>query len=323
MVVRYVKIKMIRLGGHDKWRRNMNSLPITFNEVLNAAKKGPKRTVAVIGADDADVLISIREAQSHGIADAILVGDYEKIKICAEDIGFDLNKAEVIDEPDIMQSAKTAVSLIREKKAQILMKGKIGTADVLRAVLDKSQGLRIGKLLSHIAILEVPTYHKLLFLSDGAQNIAPDLKQKAMITQNAVDIAKALGVKTPKAAIITALELVNPKMPSTVDAFELQKMSLCGEITGCIIHGPLAIDCAISAKAAKHKGVESQVTGDADVLIVPNIETGNALYKALVYLADAKVAGLISGAAAPVVLTSRTDSFESKLLSIACASIVA
>ena len=192
-----------------------------------------------------------------------------------------------------------------------------------RQVLDKDQGLRTGKLLSHIAILEVPTYHKLLFLSDGGQNIAPDLKQKAVITQNAVDIAKALGVKTPKVAIITALELVNPKMPSTVDAFELQQMSLRGEITDCIIHGPLAFDCAISAKAARHKNVESQVTGDVDVLLVPNIETGNALYKALVYLANAKVAGLISGAAAPIVLTSRSDSSESKLLSIACASIVA
>jgi len=298
-------------------------MPVNFNEILDAAKRAHRRTIAVAAADDAYVLSAIKDAQTHGIADAILIGDYGKIKKHAEDIGFDLSKAEIINEPDNIHAAKIAVTLVREKKAQILMKGKIATADVLRAVLDKDQGLRTGKLLSHIAILEVPTYHKLLFLSDGGQNIAPDLKQKAMITQNAVDIAKALGVKTPKVAIITALELVNPKMPSTVDAFELQKMSLRGEITDCIIHGPLAFDCAISAKAARHKNVESQVTGDVDVLLVPNIETGNALYKALVYLANAKVAGLISGAAAPIVLTSRSDSSESKLLSIACASIVA
>jgi len=298
-------------------------MPVTFNEILEIAKRGHKRTIAVAAADDTDVLSAIKDAQTRGIADAILIGDLEKIKKHAIDIGFELNKVEIIHELNKIEAAKKAVMLVREKKAQMLMKGKIATADVLRAVLDKDHGLRTGKLLSHIAILEVPTYHKLIFLSDGAQNIAPDLKQKAMITQNAVDVAKALGVKTPKVAIVTALELVNPKMPSTVDAFELQQMSLRGEITDCVIHGPLAFDCAISARAAKHKNVESQVTGDVDVLIVPSIETGNALYKALVYLANAKVAGLIAGATAPIILTSRSDSSESKLLSIACASIVA
>jgi len=298
-------------------------MPVTFNEILEIAKRGHKRTIAVAAADDTDVLSAIKDAQTRGIADAILIGDLEKIKKHAIDIGFELNKVEIIHELNKIEAAKKAVMLVREKKAQMLMKGKIATADVLRAVLDKDHGLRTGKLLSHIAILEVPTYHKLIFLSDGAQNIAPDLKQKAMITQNAVDVAKALGVKTPKVAIVTALELVNPKMPSTVDAFELQQMYLRGEITDCVIHGPLAFDCAISARAAKHKNVESQVTGDVDVLIVPSIETGNALYKALVYLANAKVAGLIAGATAPIILTSRSDSSESKLLSIACASIVA
>lgn len=301
----------------------MVDLPLSFKEVLNAAQNGVRRTIAVAAADDAYVLSAVKDAQAHGIADAILIGDFGKIKKCAEEIDFDISKAKIIDEPDAAKMAKTAVKLVLGKKAQMLMKGKIGTADVLRAVLDREQGLRTGRLLSHIAILEVPTYHKLLFLSDGAQNIAPDIKQKAMITQNAVDAAKALGVKTPKVAAITALEMVNPKMPSTVDAFELQRMSLSGEITDCIVHGPLAFDCAISTHAARHKGVESQVTGDTDVLIVPNIETGNALYKSLVYLAKAKVAGLIMGASAPVVLTSRSDSSESKLLSIACASILA
>jgi len=295
----------------------------TFQGILEAAKAGMRRIVAVAAADDEDVLSAIKEAKTHEIADSILIGDTEKIKRLAGDIGLNLNDAELIDEPDAVQSAKIAVKLVRDKKAHVLMKGKVSTAHVLRAVLDNSQGLRTGKLLSHVAILEVPTYHKLLFLSDGAQNIAPDLKQKAMITQNAVDVAKALGIKTPKAAILTALELVNPKMPSTVDAFELQKMALRGEISDCIIHGPLAFDCAISAVAARQKGIESQVTGEVDVLIVPNIETGNVLYKALVYLAKAKVGGLILGASAPVVLTSRTDSAESKLFSIACACIIA
>jgi len=294
-----------------------------FSELLEAAKLGPRRKIAVAVAQDTEVLSAIKDAQDAGIAEAILVGDAEKIAALAKEVNLDISNVEVVNEPDNIAAAKTAVSLVREGKAQMLMKGLIGTADILRAVLDKENGLRTGRVLSHVAVIEVPTYHKLLFMSDGGQNIAPDLKQKSEITQNAVDVARALGVETPKVAPITALEVVNPKMPATVDAAELQAMAERGELKNCIVHGPLALDGAISAEAAKHKGIKSQVAGDVDVLIVPYIEVGNVLYKTLVYLANAKVAGLIAGAAAPIVLTSRSDSHEAKLLSIACASVVA
>ncbi|MDP3487091.1 MAG: phosphate butyryltransferase [Bacillota bacterium] len=294
-----------------------------FSEVLAAAKQGPRRKIAVAVAEDVDVLSAIKDAQEAGIAEAILVGDADKIRAIAKEIDFDITSLEILNETDNIQAAKLAVSLVREGRAQMLMKGLIGTADILRAVLDKENGLRTGRVLSHVAVLEVPTYHKLLFMSDGGQNIAPDLKQKAEITQNAVDIARALGIVTPKVAALAALELVNPKMQATVDAAELQAMAERGELTNCIVHGPLAFDGAISAEAAKHKGITSEVSGDVDVLIVPYIEVGNVLYKTLVYLAKAKVAGLIAGAAAPIVLTSRSDSHEAKLLSIACASVAA
>ena len=295
----------------------------SFSEVLAAAKQGPRRTIAVAVAQDADVLAAIKDAQEAGIAKAILVGDADKIRSIAKEIGFDVSSLEVLDETDNIKAAKLAVSLDREGRAQMLMKGLIGTADILRAVLDKEDGLRTGRMLSHVAVLEVPTYHKLLFMSDGGQNIAPDLMQKAEITQNAVDIARALGIETPKVAVLAALELVNPKMQATVDAAELQAMAERGEIKNCIVKGPIAFDGAISAEAAEHKGIKSEVCGDVDVLVVPYIEVGNVLYKTLVYLANTKVAGLIAGAAAPIVLTSRSDSHEAKLLSIACASVAA
>jgi len=295
----------------------------SFAQLLEQAKQGPRRRVAVAAAEDAEVIAALYAAQSAGIAEAILVGDADKIRSLAAEAHIVLDNMEIMDVPDKMLAARAAVSLVRDGRAQMLMKGLIGTADILRAVLDKEKGLRSGRALSHVAIIEVPTYHKLLFMSDGGQNIAPDLLQKAEILQNAVDIARALGVDRPKVAALAAVEVVNPKMQATVDAYELQLMAERGELSNCIVHGPLALDGAISAEAALHKGIKSQVSGDVDVLLVPNIEVGNVLYKTLVYLSRARVAGLIAGAAAPIVLTSRSDSPESKLLSIACASVVA
>jgi len=295
----------------------------SFTQLLEQAKQGPRRRVAVAAAEDTEVIAALYAAQSAGIAEAILVGDAEKIRSLAAEAHIVLDNMEIMDVPDKVLAAKAAVSLVRDGRAQMLMKGLIGTADILRAVLDKEQGLRSGRALSHVAIIEVPTYHKLLFMSDGGQNIAPDLLQKAEILQNAVDIARALGVDRPKVAALAAVEVVNPKMQATVDAYELQLMAERGELTNCLVHGPLALDGALSAEAALHKGIKSQVSGDVDVLLVPNIEVGNVLYKTLVYLSRARVAGLIAGATAPIVLTSRSDSPESKLLSIACASVVA
>lgn len=294
-----------------------------FAEVLEAAKKGPRRKIAVAVAEDVEVLSAISNAIDAGIADAILVGDEVKIRALAKEMGFALEHLEIVNVLDKIEAAKVAVSLVREGRAQMLMKGLIGTADILRAVLDKDNGLRTGRVLSHVAVLEVPTYHKLLFMSDGGFNVAPDLVQKSQILQNAVDMARALGVATPKVAPICAVEVVNPKMQATVDAAELRAMAERGEIKSCIVSGPIAFDGAISAEAAAHKGMKSEVAGDVDVLLMPYIEAGNVLYKTLVYLANAKVAGLISGAAAPIVLTSRSDSQEAKMLSIALASVIA
>lgn len=294
-----------------------------FAQVLEAAKQGPRRKIAVAVAQDNEVLAAIRDALDAGIADAILVGDADKIRAIAHEKKYNIDQLEIINVPDNIEAAKVAVSLVREGRAQMLMKGLIGTADILRAVLDKENGLRTGRVLSHVAVLEVPTYHKLLFMSDGGQNIAPDLAQKAQILQNAVDMARALGVETPKVAPICAVEVVNPKMQATVDAAELKAMAERGELTNCIVSGPIAFDGAISAEAAAHKGMKSDVAGDVDVLLMPYIEVGNVLYKTLVYLANAKVAGLISGAAAPIVLTSRSDSPEAKMLSMALASVIA
>lgn len=294
-----------------------------FSAVLAAAKQGPVRRVAVAVAADAEVLAAVCDAHKAGIAEAVLVGDEAKIRSIAAAHGYNLEGMEVINLPDNLQAAREAVQLVRQGRAHMLMKGLISTADILRAVLDKEQGLRTGRVLSHVAVLEVPTYHKLLFLTDGGQNIAPDVTQKAEILQNAVEVARALGVTLPKAAPICAVEVVNPKMQATVDAAELADKARRGEIVNCIVSGPIAFDGAISAEAAAHKGIKSDVAGDVDILLMPDIEAGNILYKTLVYLAQAKVAGIIAGAAAPIVLTSRSDSPEAKLLSIACASVVA
>jgi len=295
----------------------------TFEQMLAQAKKGPRRRVAVAAAEDAEVLSALSVAQAEGLANACLVGDAEMIRAIALETGINVESMEIVDVPDKIKAAKAAVSMVRDGKAHMLMKGLIGTADILRAVLDKDTGLRTGRVLSHVAVLEVPTYHKLFLMTDGGQNIAPDLAQKVDILQNAVDVARAIGIETPKVAALAAVEVVNPKMPATVDAEQLQMMAERGEIKNCLVHGPLALDGAISLEAALHKGIKSKVAGDADILFVPTIEVGNVLYKTLVYLARARVAGLIVGATAPIVLTSRSDSPEAKLLSIACASVVA
>lgn len=294
-----------------------------FTQLMEAANTGPRRKLAVAVAQDSEVLSALHDAREAGIADAILVGDEGKIREIAAQADISLDGWEIVHESDNVEAARIAVRLVKEGKAQMLMKGLVGTADILRAVLDRENGLRTGRVLSHVAIFEVPTYHKLLFMTDGGQNIAPDLTQKKEITQNAVDMARALGVTRPKVAALTAVELVNPKMPATVDAKALMDMAESGELENCIVHGPIAFDGAISAEAAAHKGMKSEVAGDVDVLVVPTIEVGNVLYKALVYLANTRVAGLIAGAAAPIVLTSRSDSHEAKLLSIAAASVIA
>jgi len=289
----------------------------TFDEVLNKAKNyGPKK-MAVASAGAEDVLKAVEAARKERLTDSILVGDKKEIIQIANEVGVNPANYEIIDRPDKTEATRCAVELVRNKKASILMKGMIGTSRLLKAILDKEIGLRTDRMLSHVYTLEIKNYNRLLTMTDGAMSISPDLKQKAQIIQNAIYYAHSLGIEKPKVAVVAALELVNPGMPATIDAACLAKMSERGQIVGGIVDGPLGFDNAISKEAAKHKGVESPVSGEVDIVLVPNIESGNIFAKGLVYLAEAIPAGLLLGAKAPVVLVSRSDSAESKLYSIA------
>jgi len=289
----------------------------TFDEVLNKAKDyGPKKMV-VASAGAEDVLKAVEAARKERLTDSILVGDKKEIIQIANQMGIDPANYEIIDKTDKTEAVRYAVELVRNNEASILMKGMLGTARLLKAVLDKEIGLRTNRILSHVYTLEIKDYNRLLTMTDGAMNISPDLKQKAQIIQNAIYYAHSLGIEKPKVAVVAALELVNPDMPATIDAACLAKMSERGQIVGGIVDGPLGFDNAISKEAAKHKGIESPVSGEVDIILVPNIESGNIFAKGLVYLAKAVPAGLLLGAKAPVVLVSRSDSAQSKLYSIA------
>ncbi|HKL11400.1 MAG TPA: phosphate butyryltransferase [Clostridia bacterium] len=295
----------------------------SFDEVLKiAAQRGPK-TIAVACAEDAEVLAAIEIARQKGIAKAVLVGNGEKIESICSEKGITLDDYEVIDIKDMAEASLKAVELVSSGKADILMKGLVDTSILLKAVLNKDVGLRTGSVLSHVAVFDIKGYDRLFFITDAAMGIAPDLEGKKKILQNAVKAAQALDIEIPKVAVVCAKEKVNPKMPCTLDAAELQKMNESGEITGCIVGGPFALDNAVSKKAAEHKGVTHPGAGEADILLVPNIESGNILYKALVFFAETKNAGILVGTKAPVVLTSRADSDETKLNSIAMGVLLA
>ena len=250
---------------------------------------------------------------------AILVGDEGKIRELLKDLNA-TGEYEIANEPDSSKAAYKAVELVRENKADFLMKGKIDTAGILKAVVDKERGLGQGRLMSHVAIVEVPTYHKLLVATDGGMVMYPTLDQKKEIINNAVETLLKLGYERPKVGVLAAVEKVNPKMPETVDGDKLKEMNINGEIKNCIVEGPISYDLAIYEEAAKIKGYESQVAGDVDVLVVPDITTGNVLGKALIYSAKGKMAGIVVGAKVPIILTSRGSSAEEKFLSLALAA---
>lgn len=294
----------------------------TLKEIITMAKSGEKKTLAVAAAQDKEVLAAVTEAVSLNIIDVILVGDKGKIISLAEEQGLDLTKIEIVDEKDIKAAAEKSVELVASGRAHFIMKGMLNTADLLKAVLNKERGLRGNGLLSHVMLYEVETYHKLILLTDGGMVTFPDLNEKIEIIKNAVMVAQALGIDNPKVAPLCAVETVNPAMQSTVDASLLSQMNKRGQIKGCIIDGPLALDNAISLEAAGHKGIISDVAGDSDILLVPNIEAGNLLGKSLTYFARAKNAGIIVGAKCPVVLVSRADSAEAKLYSIALGAVM-
>ena len=296
-----------------------------FDDIVAKVKECGKKTVAVSVAQDSAVLEAVHEAKVQGIADAILVGDEEKIREIAASIHMDLAGFEIINEPDVIQASLTAVKLAHDGKADMYMKGLIDTKNFLKSVLDKEVGLRTGGVLSHVAVFEVPGIDHLLFLTDVAFMTYPTLEDKEHIINNTVPVCKACGVEMPKVAPLAAVEVVNPKMPVTVEAAELTKMCEEGKITGCIIDGPLSLDLAIDAEAAKHKGAtERKIQGDADVLLFPDIHAGNQVYKAMVHMIPGVKNGcILTGTKVPVILTSRSDTFETKVNSIALAAVVA
>ena len=297
-------------------------MPVTkLEQVLEKLKKTEKKTIAVVAAEEIDILNAVKKAINENIVRAILVGNKEKIQKISKNIDFDLTNIEIIHEKEPKKSAYISVKLIREGKADVLVKGMVSTADYLKEILNKQTGILPSKaILSHVTILEFPTYHKLLFVSDIAVILQPDLKQKIAMANYLVDIAHKFEIKEPKVAMLNCSEKIAMDYQNSYDAAIIATMSRRKQLKGAIIDGPMALDLAISKKSCQTKGFISPVGGDADAIVFGNIEACNSFYKAGVYLANAKMAGIIVGAKAPVVLTSRSDSDESKLLSIAVAA---
>jgi phosphate butyryltransferase len=283
---------------------------------------GPRR-VAVAAAQDDDVLLSIDEAATLGIVDPILIGNRDKIINTGNRCGVNAEKYEIIEEADDIEACNLAVRLIRQGQADAIMKGLVGTAYVLKAILNRETGIRDGELLSHIGLFFIPKISRPVIVTDAGMCIAPDVTQKRHIVENAVKVAHLLGIAEPQVACVCALEKVNPAMQATVDAAELVRMNREGDLTGCLVGGPFALDNALFLDAARRKGITDPIAGHADILLMPNIEAGNILYKALAFLCDAPGAGLVLGVKAPVILTSRSDSKEAKLNSITLALYLA
>lgn len=290
--------------------------------LIDKAAQIDELTVAVAAAEEKEVLEAVHMAISRELAKFILFGDKEIIQHILVEKLPNLVKhpqVQIIHAPTKQLAVERAVKAVHLNEADVLMKGNVQTSIVLKAILNKEYGLRTGSILSQVAIFEIPDFTRYLFLTDAAMNVQPQLQEKVQIVQNAVNIARAVGIETPLVAPIAAVEVVNPNMEATVDAALLTQMNRRGQITNCIIDGPLGLDNAISVMAAEHKGINSEVAGHADILLVPTLEVGNILYKSLTYFAKAKVGSIIAGAKAPIVLTSRADSAESKLYSLALA----
>ena len=295
-----------------------------FHKLIENVKNLPTKKMAVAAAEDEYVLESVKIAKEEGLAESILVGDEKKIRELAKGLNMDLSGYEIINEVEPAKAALKAVKLVHDGKADMYMKGLISTKDFLRSVLDKEVGLRTGRVLTHVGVFEVKGIDQLLFLSDQAFIMYPTLEEKVKIIENALDIANACGIQNPKVAPLAAVEVVNPKMPETVDAAELTKMNAEGKIKGCVIDGPLSLDMAISKEACSHKkGLNRKITGDADILLFPDIHTGNVAYKMLVHTSHFLNGAILSGTSAPVILTSRSDSVATKVNSIALASVLA
>lgn len=287
-----------------------------FAQLREEAKKGESRTVAIAAAQDHEVLLAARDAEERGIASFVLIGDRAAIEQEAQDHEVDISGMRVVDEGDRRGAAFRAMEMISRGEAHCAMKGKIFTADFLKAALNPAAGLRTGKLLTHVAVFDIPGFDRLILLSDAGVVVAPTLEDKTHIVQNVIDVAHRLGVETPRVAVLAAAEMVNPKIPSTMDAASLAKMADRGQIHGGVVDGPLALDNAISPQAARMKGIHGEVAGRADILIAPDLEAGNALAKAIIYFAHSDMAGVVVGARMPLILPSRADTHEAKMMSI-------
>ena len=310
--------------SYPELRKTKEEFGKHFRKIVDQVKSIKKKVISVAAAGDLNVLEAVWEAHNRGIADAILVGDESKMKEIASTHKMDLNQFKIINEPDPIAAAHIAVGLVHSGEADMYMKGLIDTKNFLKSVLDKKVGLRTGRPLSHVAVFEIKGVQQLLFLSDVAFMTYPSLEDKVHIIENTVEITNACGIKNPKVAVLAAVEVVNPKMPCTVDAVELSKMQDEGKIKGCIIDGPLSLDMAISREACEHKnGLGRKVVGDADILLFPDIHAGNLAYKLIVHTTQFLNGCILTGTKAPVILTSRSDSIETKLYSIALASVVA
>lgn len=292
-----------------------------FEKLLRLAAPLPALVTAVVCPEEPNSLGGALLARDHTLITPILVGSAQKISACAAEIGASLENVDIIDEPNHALAAQKAVELVASGRAQALMKGHLHTDQLLRAALDKSRGLRAGRRFTHVFVMDVPGLSHPLLVSDAAINISPDLKTKVDIVQNAIDLAQSLGIEQPKVGVLSAVETVNPDLPSSIDAALLSKMADRGQITGGLVEGPLAMDNAVDIAAARTKGIVSPVAGRAEVLVVPDIDAGNMLAKQLAYLSHAEAAGIVMGASAPIILNSRADDDMARLASCAVASL--
>ena len=295
----------------------------TFAQLMKEAREVGPKTVAIAAAHEQEILLAAEDAEKRGLADCILVGDRTAIGDIAEQASIHIGRMMIIHEPEPKQAARKVMELVRLGHAQIAMKGKIETGDFLRAALDREVGLRVGRLLTHVGIFEIPGFDRLIFISDAGVVVAPTMEQKIEIVQNAIYVAQRLGVEQPKVAILAATEMVNPKIPTTLDAANLSKMADRGQIEGGLIDGPLALDNAISPESAQIKGIKSGVAGRADILIPPDVEAANVLAKAITYFAKGNMAGVVVGGKSPLIVASRSDPHETKLVSMALGVLLA
>ncbi len=292
------------------------------DDLVEAVKGRPVKKIAIASPEEPGIIKLVKQCVESGLADFILVGDGAKIEDLLQNEGLDYKVFEIHDQKDHKAAAEKTVSLVVEKRANVLMKGELHTATFLKAVLDKEKGLRTGNLISQITLYDKNAGEGIRLVTDCAMNIAPTLDEKRQIIENAVGLALKLGYEEPKVAILSAVEVVNPAIPDTLEAAVLSKMAARGQIKNAVVDGPFALDNAISIAAAKQKKIGGEVAGKADILLVPNLQVGNVLHKALTYIAQKNVPSAVMGAGAPIVMTSRTDSTETKLLTVALATYI-